>query len=165
MNCFFISRFLYLVEGGIIKYKLLKGLPKAVICPENLGSTERQLRNGDLMTTYYVTITGFCTSAVVFVTEMFFKLLNIRTFNRSRQTERKRKVANATVKTISNITGYSPPPPYATIFQKSNIGKNNHVRKMINGRDYIVVKEFDGNSRLIPLRTPSAALFQYSYTN
>lgn len=33
-----------MVEGGIIKHRLNYGLPKAEICPQNLGSTERQLR-------------------------------------------------------------------------------------------------------------------------
>lgn len=66
----FDSELLHLVESGIVKYMLLDGLPKAEICPNNLGGTERQLRNGDLMMTYYVMITGFSTSIVVFGTEV-----------------------------------------------------------------------------------------------
>lgn len=49
---------------------LLDNLPKAEVCPQQLASTERQLRNGDLLTTYYVMIAGFITSFVVFVSEV-----------------------------------------------------------------------------------------------
>lgn len=81
------------------------------------------------------------------------------------------------------ITTISPPPPYATLFNRNRIstdllyGQNSTPnsqsstkdstlknRKVINGRDYLVIKE-QGMSRLIPIRAPSATLFQYSYTN
>lgn len=76
----------------------------------------------------------------------------------------------------SNMIGnFSPPPPYASLFNANNknpfmlrdITYNNRdaTRKNINGRDYMVVKGTDGESRLIPIRAPSAALFQYSYTH
>ena len=32
---------LYLVESGIVKYKLLENLPKPEICPHDLGGTDR----------------------------------------------------------------------------------------------------------------------------
>lgn len=63
-------RLLNLVESGIVKYMLLENLPSAVICPQNLGSSERQLRNGDLMMTYQIMMAGFATGAVIFVTEV-----------------------------------------------------------------------------------------------
>lgn len=66
----FDHELLHMVEAGIVKYKLLENLPNAEICPNNLGGTERQLRNGDLMMTYYVMIAGFCTSIAVFVSEV-----------------------------------------------------------------------------------------------
>lgn len=82
----------------------------------------------------------------------------------------------------------TPPPSYATIFsqtRKNNIwtthnmpktefggdfgagfgGGKQGIQKYINGRQYKVVKALNGEERLIPMRTPSAALFQYSYTN
>lgn len=83
------------------------------------------------------------------------------------------------------ITTISPPPPYATLFNRNRISVGTDLlygqpmglgaesstkdptlknRKVINGRDYLVIKE-QGMSRLIPIRAPSAALFQYSYTN
>lgn len=70
----------------------------------------------------------------------------------------------------------TPPPSYATLFNQSrsnNIWTTHQlqakddggVHKFINGRQYKVVKAANGEQRLIPLRTPSAALFQYSYAN
>jgi len=80
-----------------------------------------------------------------------------------------KKVDKLVVPTIT------PPPSYATLYNRS---RNNNiwtlsetekknaegVTQYINGRQYMVVKGDDGQQRLIPLRTPSAALFQYSYT-
>lgn len=68
-----ILRLLNMVEGGIVKFKLLENLPKAEICPQNLGGTERQLKNRDLTMTYLVMLTGFGTAIVVFVTEVIDK--------------------------------------------------------------------------------------------
>lgn len=59
-----------MVEGGLIKFKLLENLPKAEICPQNLGGTERQLKNRDLVMTYLVMVAGFATAIVVFVSEV-----------------------------------------------------------------------------------------------
>lgn len=38
------------------------------------------------------------------------------------------------------------------------------VRRLINGRDYMVFRNPNGQSQLVPVRAPSAALFQYTYT-
>ena len=87
-----------------------------------------------------------------------------------------RNAKNPFIKNPQKIT--TPPPPYATLFNQSkNIWTTHDLpkskgsvqmqdnQKYINGRNYIVVKGQNGEDRLIPLRTPSAALFQYSYTN
>ncbi|KAJ4452231.1 hypothetical protein ANN_03749 [Periplaneta americana] len=58
-----------LVETGIVKHLLRKGLPPTEICPLNLRSTERQLRNGDLFTTYMVVVVGFASAIAAFVGE------------------------------------------------------------------------------------------------
>lgn len=73
----------------------------------------------------------------------------------------------------------TPPPSYATIF---NRGRSNNrvwttdsfahtpaengaaVQQTINGRNYMVFKTNQGETRLVPIRTPSAALFEYAYT-
>lgn len=62
------------VESGIVKHLLTKDLPEAVICPLNLGSKERQLRNSDLVTTYAIIIIGFLLASIVFSFEMSRKL-------------------------------------------------------------------------------------------
>lgn len=66
----FDHELLHMVEAGIIKYKLLENIPGTEICPMSLATKERQLRNGDLSMTYIVMITGFCTSIVVFISEV-----------------------------------------------------------------------------------------------
>lgn len=62
------------VESGIVKHLLTKDLPEAVICPLNLGSKERQLRNSDLVTTYAIIIIGFLLALIVFSFEISKKL-------------------------------------------------------------------------------------------
>lgn len=71
------SRLLNLVESGIVKYMLLENLPNAIICPQNLGSSERQLRNGDLMMTYQIMMAGFATGVVIFVTEVMINTIRL----------------------------------------------------------------------------------------
>lgn len=73
----------------------------------------------------------------------------------------------------------TPPPSYATLFNRNR--SNNKVwttdsfahtptqngggvQQLINGRNYMVFKTNQGETRLIPVRTPSAALFEYAYT-
>uniref|UniRef100_A0A6P4DYF6 Uncharacterized protein LOC108038316 n=1 Tax=Drosophila rhopaloa TaxID=1041015 RepID=A0A6P4DYF6_DRORH len=87
-----------------------------------------------------------------------------------------------------NVT---PPPPYQSIFNGGSHGdgdplnrwrrplghgnaigtgvllggdSESGVRRLINGRDYLVFRTPNGQSQLVPVRSPSAALFQYSYT-
>lgn len=64
-----------MVEAGIVKHRLNYGLPKAEICPQNLGSIERQLRLTDLMTTYVTMLVGFSTALMVFLIEVRFSFL------------------------------------------------------------------------------------------
>lgn len=58
------------MESGIVRHLQTKDLPEAVICPLNLGSKERQLRNSDLFTTYAVVVCGFSMAAAVFTLEL-----------------------------------------------------------------------------------------------
>jgi hypothetical protein len=51
------------------------------------------------------------------------------------------------------------PPPYSVLMQQQHgFGKHQNI----NGRDYLVINSQTGNPRLIPVRSPSAFLFQYS---
>lgn len=75
----------------------------------------------------------------------------------------------------------SPPPAYATLFNRNKVWTtseyltpNNKIatidanggrKETINGRSYMVYRNNEtGEPKLVPLRTPSAALFQYTYT-
>ncbi|XP_001651932.2 glutamate receptor ionotropic, kainate 2 [Aedes aegypti] len=177
-NTLFDPQLLNMVEGGLVKFKLLENLPKAEICPQNLGGTERQLKNRDLVMTYLVMLTGFATAIAVFVSEMFFRILNERKLNKEQSEAARNRGTDGVTYVNAKAMGYgdSPPPPYAEIFSRhasggsmfgSSIDSGSGAsRRMINGRDYMVVKERNGiGSQLIPIRAPSAAIFQYTYTN
>jgi hypothetical protein len=58
------------VETGIVKHLLKQGMPPTEICPLNLHSTERQLRNTDLFATYMVVVIGFISAVTAFVGEV-----------------------------------------------------------------------------------------------
>lgn len=47
-----------------------ENLTNAAICPLNLGTKERQLRNSDLAMTYYLMFSGYGIAAVIFSTEV-----------------------------------------------------------------------------------------------
>lgn len=171
---------------------LWENLPKAEICPQNLGGTERQLRNGDLLMTYQIMLAGFGTGAAVFLTEVNTDILFYVRWNNYSDTIEilqilfrcllHRQKDHSVIKDPYNkkidklvVPTITPPPSYATLYNRS---RNNNIwtlsetenketegkSQYINGRNYMVVKGDDGQKRLIPLRTPSAALFQYSYT-
>lgn len=61
------------MESGIIQHRVQEMLPDATICPLNLGSKERQLRNSDLWTTYIVVVSGFSTALTVFLAELVWR--------------------------------------------------------------------------------------------
>lgn len=105
---------------------------------------------------------------IAFFLQLIFKHLNNRNGSKT-QTLMEKFTQNQS----HYLPNLSPPPPYASLFTRtkhqfmSNESSDltSHPRKYINGRDYLVVKNVNGESRLIPIRTPSAAIFQYSYTN
>lgn len=162
---------------------LWEKLPNAEICPQQLASTERQLRNGDLMTTYYVMIAGFIASFVIFVTELFFKCVNEKILSKGKKkkgtkiVQVKEAPANSTIigdgmaAWATKISKLTPPPSYNSLLDRihSNTKTMNTqesytdggYNQVINGREYKVITEADGTRRLIPLRVPSAALFTY----
>lgn len=201
-------RLLTLVETGIVKFILNENLTSAGICPQNLGGTERQLRNSDLSMTYWIMLAGFCTSVVIFFTEVtapaifhlrrlaqlanpispiccffaqiIFKFLNARFLNGNRRMT-VTMPRNAKKPKRQAAPSISPPPAYATLFNRNKVWttaeymntinataidlRDGGRQEMINGRSYMVFRNNEtGEPKLVPLRTPSAALFQYSYT-
>lgn len=65
----------HIVESGITQYLLRDGLPNTQICPLNLGSKERQLRNSDLILTYKIVGCGFGVSVLIFLVEVIIELM------------------------------------------------------------------------------------------
>ncbi|KAI4462462.1 ionotropic glutamate receptor [Holotrichia oblita] len=152
---------MHLVESGIVMYSLREGLPDTQICPLDLGSKERQLQNTDLIMTYYIVVGGFIVSTIAFLIELLCTKCNgkIKSNKQSRAD---------TLFTVAEKKGrmdenrlFPPPPPYHALFKPPFPHSENATTKNVNGRDYWVIKSVDGNTRLIPIRAPSAFLFQY----
>lgn len=59
-------------------------------------------------------------------------------------------------------TDDTKPPPYESLFGRNSryTGSENTEHKVINGREYWVVNTISGDRRLIPIRTPSAFLYE-----
>ncbi|CAH1104855.1 unnamed protein product [Psylliodes chrysocephalus] len=154
-----------LIEGGIIEFKLNENLPDAQICPLDLGSTERKLRNTDLLLTYILVGGGLAVALCVFLMEILWRVCQRRNKQKKKrkphQTHFLANNYNAIIKTgLSNLT---PPPSYQTLFKPPFYFKDEGGKKTnINGRDYWIVNGKNGFRQMIPLRTPSALLFQFS---
>lgn len=177
----------YVIEAGIVKYKMSEGLPNTQICPLNLGSKERQLRNSDLFMTYVIVAAGFVVSATIFISEMLFNYFvykkeeanpkfsdSIRAPDMAVEPAKKEKLFQISKKVLKNkqkeaakedeaYQQLPPPPSYHALFRPPFAYSPNGVRKTINGTEYWVVKGRDGETRLIPVRSPSA--FLYTFTN
>lgn len=158
----------HLVESGIVQFKLLEFLPDAEICPLNLGSTERKLRNTDLILTYVIVGAGLAIATTVFLSEIGWRIFVRSKSNMNFQrTETSKPIYRGQDKTKyvkrQNLETITPPPDYQSLFKPPLYYDPRHAhRKKINGRDYWVLngdKSFPG---LVPLRAPSALLFQYT---
>uniref|UniRef100_A0A8D9BDS8 Uncharacterized protein n=2 Tax=Cacopsylla melanoneura TaxID=428564 RepID=A0A8D9BDS8_9HEMI len=136
----FDSIMLSYVESGIIKHLQTKDLPEAVICPLDLGSKERQLRNPDLITTYIVVVSGFTVACFVLLGERLMRRVCASKIGDQLQ---------------QNF------PQGGFIGQSSKLRKARPDTKkgMFNGTEYYMYKNEQGQKRMIPTRTPSAALF------
>lgn len=184
--CYFLTiivpfRIQNIVESGILKFMTREGLPDTQICPLDLGSTERQLKNADLFMTYVIVAGGFIISCIVFAAELFVVWYkNRKNVSTPRFTGGSSgiKVSNKFSNGLSHGMSLThrkknnseentstfrlpPPPPYHSLFYPPFAFNNNGKKKSINGRDYWVVESM-GQIRLIPVRTPSALLFQYT---
>lgn len=157
-------RLMRLVETGIIQHKQDEDLPLAEICPVDLRSTERQLRNTDLLLTYKVIIAGYAIATIIFLFEVIFAFMLAWGKNRKRDTRKsEKKPQNLPVKNSSTqgqvnlLKGSSP-----TIDRSTENTLIQRRQQFINGRNYYEVTNRDGDRRFIPIRTPSAFLFQYT---
>nr|ALR72540.1 ionotropic receptor IR5 [Colaphellus bowringi] len=163
----FDRTFQYLIEAGIIQFKLRENLPDAEICPLNLGSIERKLRNTDLMLTYVIVASGLGIAASVFLLEILWRMSKAkykRTRKRKATTWLEKNNNLMKAKCLHLHTNSSPPPPYQALFRPPFYysDRDGGQKKTINGRDYWVIDKSDGLREIIPIRTPSALLFQIS---
>ncbi|XP_063375124.1 glutamate receptor ionotropic, delta-2 isoform X2 [Cydia amplana] len=150
----------YLLQSGIVTYLETRDLPSTKICPLDLQSKDRKLRNSDLSMTYMLMGVGLATAIAVFGGEMiirYYVRIKIRT-NRSEKT----KTVKSSKHRRFRIQDDSHPPPYDSLFgHNSRYKMNGHsTTKIVNGREYWVVGTVSGDTRLIPVRTPSAFLYQ-----
>lgn len=61
------------MEAGIVKYKMRYDLPGNEICPLNLQSKERKLRNSDLSMTYMLAGAGLVLATIALIIEVIWK--------------------------------------------------------------------------------------------
>ncbi|XP_017788007.1 PREDICTED: glutamate receptor ionotropic, delta-2 [Habropoda laboriosa] len=156
---------LRLVETGIVQHRKEEDLPLAEICPVDLRSSERQLRNTDLLLTYKVVVAGYTIAAIIFLFEIIYAFISYRIKNSKRETRTtsKEKLEVSSLNNISNqnymsVLKRSPP----AIYQDPGNVLMQRKQQLVNGRNYYVVTDRGGDQRLIPIRTPSAFLFQYA---
>ncbi|XP_028160886.1 glutamate receptor ionotropic, delta-2 isoform X1 [Ostrinia furnacalis] len=149
----------YVLQAGIVDFLEHRDLPSTKICPLDLQSKDRQLLNSDLLMTYMIMFTGLAAAIAVFIGEVIVKRYIIKD-SKSNKLKRKK------TKFQKNPRFYnyddSRPPPYDSIFGRSPKIKVNAATKtkIINGREYLVIDAANGDTRLIPVRTPSAFLYR-----
>lgn len=117
--------------------------------------------------TYLIVGGGLVISAVVFVIEILLIFLKKKYGNEKHPhrpiTQNLRVFGGLNENLFNRKTHVTPPPSYNTIYNPQFSDKQKEwKKKQINGREYWVVNSNQGGYELIPLRTPSALLFQYS---
>lgn len=159
-----------------------EGLPKTKICPLDLGNKERQLQNSDLIMTYIIVGVGFAIATFIFIIEFLSAYFaNTKPLKLEREKEKNNKMYHSNK--IHNRKDYygfdkvynqrkfmegdhsfnfATPPPYHTLFSPPFTYSSNGSKQIINGREYWVVKSIQGETILVPIRTPSALIFQYT---
>ncbi|CAG7832708.1 unnamed protein product, partial [Allacma fusca] len=113
---------------GLFNYWRRKDLPVKDPCSADSDFRERQLRNGDLMTTYILCGCGYLLAFVSFILEVILKFVY----------GRKMKGQLVPADKINPLSFYkgnlSVPAGAPTFFDTEKFLKN------INGRDYVVMK-------------------------
>ena len=150
-----------MVENGLIMHMKKEEVPSVVFCPEDLPTKEKRLRVADLQLMFKIVGCGYCAAGGVLILEGI--LACIQRFCCDRNTSIclfRRKIK------ISSSPSYSPPDTPQDLFKRSpppfyqTIQDHRYSKKYnINGREYYLVKESTGDTRLIPIRVPSAYLF------
>lgn len=173
-ECVFKSNHLsiqHLRQAGIIQFKHRELLPDAKICPLDLGSKERRLRNSDLAMTYQIVGGGLIISSIIFAVELIIHAFNNHGCCKKRENNNRifknnnRFIRNGQDSFIGSKNSHfvTPPPPYHSLFGHPPVVPGSTYKKQtINGREYWVVNDRSGMTSLIPQRAPSALLFQFT---
>ncbi|CAH2063025.1 unnamed protein product, partial [Iphiclides podalirius] len=151
-----------LLQAGIVDYLEHRDLPTTKICPLDLQSKDRQLRNSDLLMTYIIMGVGLAAAAATFIGEVLIKRsVFVKTKPHEGQIDKKQNKKKSKVRFNDHRYDDSRPPPYDSLFGGKSRYKitERTLRKTINGREYWVVDAANG-TRLIPVRTPSAFLYR-----
>lgn len=134
----------------------------------NLGNKERQLRNSDLLMTYMIVGGGLIISSIVFLIEIIIEKMKQRKKPRRHHHPNLHRPPTKVLDLHShNLDAglkkfVTPPPAYNSLFNPPmSVNNNGYKKKNINGREYWVSTDH-GHSTLIPYRTPSALLFQFT---
>ncbi|XP_026747395.1 glutamate receptor ionotropic, delta-1 isoform X2 [Trichoplusia ni] len=145
-------------QAGILEYLKRSDLPSTKICPLDLRSKDRKLRNSDLIMTYVVMAAGSGIAMAVFAGEVFLKRYVKIKMNKGGKTKKKKvKLSNKK----SRIYDDSRPPPYDSLFSRNpKFNVENTRTKMINGREYYIFETGNGDKKLIPVRAPSSFLYR-----
>ncbi|KAJ8727157.1 hypothetical protein PYW08_015554 [Mythimna loreyi] len=144
-------------QSGILDFLKRADLPSTKICPLDLQSKDRKLRNSDLIMTYLVMVAGSATAVAVFAAEIFIKRYVSGKIIKNKKAKRKKS------KMTKKSTSYddSRPPPYDSLFGKNPRFNVETTRtKIINGREYYVFETASGEKKLIPARAPSSFLYR-----
>lgn len=150
----------HLIQSGIVKFLERMDLPSTKICPLDLQSKDRQLRNSDLMMTYLIMVTGLAAAISIFIGEITYKRYLKKKLVHGEST--KPREINKKQRNKITRTHYddSRPPPYDSLFGKTKYKFNDYEKRIVNGREYYIVHNTMGDTRLIPVRTPSAFLYR-----
>ena len=144
-----------MVENGLIKHIKKESIPSVNYCPPNLPTKEKRLRISDLQLMFKIVASGYCVATGILILEGI--LAGFIKICCSRKNRRNKISSSPLYSSTDNQKLYnrSPPPFYQTIQNFRDAKKYS-----INGREYYVIKGNSGDTRLIPIRVPSAYLFQ-----
>jgi len=147
------------------------------MCPLDLRSTERRLSFNDLSLTFKVVVVGYMIASVIFILEIFIKWM-ANSYKRQNKTGKwcdricckwKRKTKNPMIPRLVYTTKNELSDKRINLQKNMRLPYPNvpydvtqRKKYYINGRDYYIVMDRYGDQRLIPIRTPSAILFQYT---
>lgn len=157
-----------LAKAGLFDYWKRQDLPVRDPCSADSDFRERQLRNGDLASTYILCGTGYLLALISFIFEIGSRFLSNRKCKTGYFFLLKVTVIEAVTlyKFQKSVQGQLVPAVKPLGFYKGNLSvpsgqpffDTDKFLKNINGRDYVVMKTPDGRTRLVPKQDGLQAL-------